>query len=220
MKTQSTTAEVLLIALLLAPFVYLALICNQLPALVTSHYDLRGNADGSMRKEILAGVLGGLSLFLYLLLRFLPGFDPKGRLQGANYQKLRFVITGMVALIVGWAWYRAAHPAAPQSSLTILFALIGLLLAGVGNYITTVKPNWFVGIRTPWTLESETVWRRTHRLGGRLMVAGGLLSVVLALTLPRPYLFGAVLTVVLIAVLIPVVFSYVYFRQEKTHPLN
>lgn len=220
MKTQSTTAEVLLIALLLTPFVYLALVWNQLPTRVLSHYDLWGNADDSMQKSWFAGILGGLSVGLYLLLRFLPGFDPKGRLQGANYQKLRFVITLTLAAVVGWVWYRAAHPTAPQSSLTVLFALIGLLLAGIGNYITTVKPNWFVGIRTPWTLESESVWRRTHRLGGRLMVAGGLLSVVLALTLPMPYVFGAVMAVVLIVSFIPVIFSYVYFRQEKTRQLN
>ncbi len=220
MKPQSTTAEVLIIALLLTPFVYLALIWNQLPTMVTSQYDLRGVANDTMPKGVLAGVLGGLSVLLYLLLRFLPNIDPKGRLQGANYQKLRFVILVMFAAIVGWVWYRAAHPAENQSSPAVLFALVGLLLAGIGNYITTLKPNWFVGIRTPWTLESETVWRRTHRLGGRLMVAGGLLSVILALTLPTPYVFGAVIGVVLTVSLIPVVFSYVFFRQEKARQLN
>src|SRR5205809_4076662 len=50
---------------------------------------------------------------------------------------------------------------------------IGLLFVFLGNFLTRVEPNWFVGIRTPWTLSSDTVWRKTHRTGGWLMVLGG-----------------------------------------------
>lgn len=220
MKTSATSAETLMVALLLTPFVYLAFIWNQLPPMVASHYDWRGIADDTMPKGTLAGLLADVSLGLYLLLRFLPNLDPKGRLQGTNYQKLRLVITALLAAIVGWAWYRAAHPANVPFSPRIPFTLVGLLLAGVGNYLTTIKPNWFVGIRTPWTMESETVWRRTHRLGGRLMVAGGLLIVAFTWLLPLPYVFTATIGVVLLVSLIPVIVSYVYFRQEKARQLN
>lgn len=220
MKTNSLSVEVLMIGLLLAPFAYLALIWNQLPAEIATHYDLRGHADGWMKKETAMLVMGGLSAFLYWLLRYLPQIDPKGRLQSSNYQKLRFVIGVFFAGITAGMWYMADHPVEKQYLLTPLLALVGLLLAGMGNYMTTIKPNWFVGIRTPWTLQIDTVWRRTHRLGGWLMVAGGLLIVVLALVVPTPYAVGGVIGITLLVSFISIGSSYVYFQQEKARQLN
>ncbi|MBN8820733.1 MULTISPECIES: SdpI family protein [unclassified Spirosoma] len=220
MKTTSTSTELLMVGTLLAPFIYLAIIWNQLPAQIITHYDFAGNPNDSMPKETAAVVMAAISLVLYLTLRFLPGIDPKGHLQSANYEKLRFVVVLSFATIVGWMWYTAQHNVAQQSVLIPLFAILGVMLAGIGNYITTVKPNWFVGIRTPWTLDSETVWRKTHRMGGRLMVVGGLLSAVLALVIPMPYGLWVVMGIILLVSFIPVVYSYIYYRQEKKHQLN
>jgi uncharacterized membrane protein len=133
---------------------------------------------------------------------------------------LSVILTLGFAAIMGWMWYMSGHQANPQQSFTIVLAIIGLLLAGIGNYMTTVKPNWFIGIRTPWTLQNETVWRKTHRMGGRFMVAGGLLSSVLALAVPMPYTEVCVVGVILLTSLIPVVYSYIYFWQGKAHQLN
>lgn len=220
MKTTSTSAELVMIALMLSPLVYLGIVWNQLPAEIATHFDLQGNPNDWQRKETAALLIGGLSVVLYLVLRFLPSIDPRGKLQTSNYVKLRFAVTILFAAIMIWLFYMAGHPTEGKLSTSILLALIGLLLAGMGNYLTTVKPNWFVGIRTPWTMESETVWRKTHRLGGRLMVAGGLLSAVLALVVPLPYKVGCVVGVTMITVLIPVVYSYIYYQQEKDHQLN
>ncbi|WP_080056502.1 SdpI family protein [Spirosoma aerolatum] len=220
MKTTSTSTELLMIGTLLAPFIYLAIIWNQLPAQIITHYDFAGNPNDSMPKETAAVVMGAVSLVLYLTLRFLPSIDPKGRLQTTNYEKLRFVVVLAFASIVGWIWYTAQHNVAQQSVLIPLFAILGIMLAGIGNYITTVKPNWFVGIRTPWTLDSETVWRKTHRMAGRLMVVGGLLSAVLALVVPMPYGLWVIMGIILLVSFIPVVYSYIYYRQEKKHQLN
>lgn len=220
MKTNNTSAEILMLTVLVVPFVYLGLIWSQLPVEIATHFDLHGNVDGWMPKGTAALIVGVTSVIFYLVLRFLPRIDPKGRLQSSNYQKLRFVITLGFAAIMGWMWYMSAHQANQQQSYAIMLAIIGLLLAGIGNYMTTVKPNWFIGIRTPWTLQNETVWRKTHRMGGRLMVAGGLLSAVLALVVPKPYTEVCVIGVILLTSFIPVVYSYIYFRQEKAHQLN
>ena len=220
MKTNSTSVEVLIIALLLVPFVYLAFIWNQLPARIATHYDLQGHANDWMLKETSVLVLSILSAVIYLLLRYLPNIDPKGKLQSGNYQKLRVVITLFFAAMMSWLWYVAGHQSETRLSVAAILALAGLMFAGIGNYLTTVKPNWFVGIRTPWTLESDEVWRKTHRLGGRLMVVGGLLSVVLSFAVPMPYTVGAVVGVLILVSLVAVVYSYVYFRQEKTRQRN
>ncbi len=220
MKTNSTSIELAMMVIVLSPLVYLALIWNQLPAEIATHYNLRGNVDGWMPKGSAALFVGGLSVFLYLVLRFLPKMDPKGKRQTANYQKMRFVVTLFFAAIMIWILYITNHKVTNETFGRVFMCLIGLLLAGLGNYLITVKPNWFVGIRTPWTLENEVVWRKTHRMGGRLMVAGGLLTLLLALVVPMPYMVLSSIGVIALAVLIPVVYSYIYFRQEKTHQLN
>ena len=217
MKTNTASAEILLITLLLVPFVYVGIIWNSLPTEIATHYNLSGNADGWMPKETAVLIVAGMSLFLYLLLRFLPNIDPKERLQTANYQKLRFVITLAFAALTGWMWYMADHPTNPKIAVVALMVIMSLMLAGMGNYITTIRPNWVVGIRTPWTLESESVWRKTHQLGGRLMVGGGLLSVMLALVVPMPYMIGVAAGVLLLVTLIPVIYSYIFFQREKAN---
>ena len=220
MKTKSTFSELLMFAPLLIATLYVATIWQQVPARVASHFDASGNADDWSDKSTVAWLGIGLPVFMYVLLRFLPNIDPKGRLQSPNYQRLRFIIMLFVSLPLAGVFYVAIHPTDSQAFLNPMLALSSLLVAGLGNYMTTIKPNWFVGIRTPWTLESETVWRKTHHMGGRVLFAGGLLAAVLALVVPMPYTVAVVMAVILTTALIPVVYSYIYSRQEKAHQLN
>ena len=220
MNKTTTSAEILMIACLMAPFAYLALIWTQLPAEIATHYNLDGQANGWMQKETAALLMGAIAVSLYLIFRFLPGFDPKAKQQSTNFIKLRFVMTIGFAAITGILWYMAGHQADTQSLTTALLALAGLMVAGMGNYLTTVKPNYFIGIRTPWTLESETVWRKTHQMGGRLMMAGGLLGAAMVLVLPAPYRDGVFIAVVVLSSFIPLVYSYVLFQQEKKASLS
>jgi len=94
---------------------------------------------------------------------------------------------------------------------------IGLLFVFLVNYLTRVEPNWFIGIRTPWTLSSDTVWRRTHRTGGWLMVIGGLVLAIGAFVARSAFLVLFVATIILVAV-IPVVQSYVLWKREQGKP--
>ncbi|MCX6216604.1 SdpI family protein [Spirosoma sp.] len=220
MKTNTFSIEILILALLVAPLIYLGLIWNQLPAEITTHYDLAGKANGWMTKEQAALYTVGISLLLYLLLRYLPMIDPKKQLQTANYQKLRLMFTLLISAIMSWVFYMGNHSISSENFVSVLMVIISVTIAGVGNYITTIKPNWFVGIRTPWTLDNEIVWRKTHRLGGRLMVAGGIVGAVLAFLLPLAYKVGITVSILLLVSFMPVVYSYICFRQEKAHRLN
>jgi uncharacterized membrane protein len=103
---------------------------------------------------------------------------------------------------------------APVNVARLMPASIGLLLILLGNYFGQVEPNWFLGIRTPWTLSSDTVWRKTHRTGAWLFVAGGLLMVACTfLERTAVYVvFG--MTIALVAV-VPIVLSYVLWRREQ-----
>lgn len=220
MKTKSITTELLMIAPWLLAIIYVASIWKLLPANMPIHYDASGNVNGWQNKNTVAWVGLGTALFIYLLLRYVPKLDPRGRLESSNYQKMRFVLMLLLPIPQVLVFYLAIHQESSKSLLGPVLALVSITIAAIGNYLTSIKPNFFVGIRTPWTLSSDAVWRKTHQLGGRLMVAGGLVGAVLALVVPTPYTVWVVVAVILIVSLIPVVYSYVYFQREKTHQLN
>jgi len=97
-----------------------------------------------------------------------------------------------------------------------VFGAMGLLFILLGNFMGKLRPNYFAGIRTPWTLESKTVWLKTHRLGGRVMVAGGICMLFASFLLPTEQSFLlCLLPFTLLIVLIPTVYSYICYRAEK-----
>lgn len=209
-----------MITLVLAPLLYMCIGWNQLPDTMAIQYDLQGNSTNWMPKELTALFIGAVSMLMYVLLRYLPRIDPTGSRQPDTYQRLRLVVSVMLASTLCWVIYVAVHSVGSHTPVDVLLVLISLLLAGTGNYLTTVKPNYFVGFRTPWTLHSSTVWRQTHQLGGRLLFAGGLLDVVLMLVLPVPYQMNVFSAIALAATLIPLGYSYNYFRREKAQQAN
>lgn len=98
-----------------------------------------------------------------------------------------------------------------------MIALLGLLIAMFGNYFQTVRSNYFIGIRTPWTLQNEIVWKKTHHLAGRLWMAGGVLIIFLSFLIGNN--LALAITFGIIAGFIsgiPIVFSYTAFRKENT----
>ena len=97
---------------------------------------------------------------------------------------------------------------------SFIFAIIGLLFAFLGNYFKTIKPNYFIGIRTPWTLENEEVWRKTHLLGGKMWFVGGLIMA-LTFVLPESLSLYVFLGITAIISVIPIVYSYLEFKKIK-----
>lgn len=93
--------------------------------------------------------------------------------------------------------------------------IIGLLYLILGNYFKTIKANYFIGIRTPWTLENETVWKETHKLGGKLWFIGGLILILSSLLLEKQTNFTLFIIVTAIISIIPVVYSYLKFQNVK-----
>ena len=92
---------------------------------------------------------------------------------------------------------------------------IGVLYIILGNYFKTIKANYFIGIRTPWTLENETVWKETHKLGGKMWFLGGIIVVLSSLILDKQPNLTVFLIVTGIITIIPIVYSYIVFEKEK-----
>lgn len=215
MKNKWSIAAMWLLALL--PLVLVAVFYARLPDEVPMHWGFDGEIDryGGKNELWLMAALGPL---FALLFQFLPRLDPRKR----NYEKFQkyydafgVVITAFVAVMMGIALVEAFHPGTVSMG-RVVSALVGLLFVFIGNLMGKVKPNFFMGIRTPWTLSDPDVWNRTHRLGGGLFFLAGLAAAVSAPLLPEQVTFWVLMAGALAAALIPTVMSYVWYRRRET----
>lgn len=215
MKNPFSPWQFLSVLVLLVPSLYLWHLWPSLPAQVPTHFGLDGQPNGYSERSTLWLLTLGLPLGTLLLFTVLPRLDPKRRLDGAgiNYQKLGLAVVAMTSSLAGYVLYAAVHPGTDVGQgVTVL---VGLSFAFMGNYLTTVQPNYFIGIRTPWTLESPTVWARTHRVGGIAFCVAGLLIAGLALVLSASLAHMVLITFILLTVGFAYVYSYLVFRQEE-----
>ena len=199
-----------------ATIVVSAIAYPRLPDRVPMHWNLHGQIDGYGSK-LVATVVLPLALFgLWALFRVLPKIDPLG----ANYAKFE----GTYDLVVNCALtaLALAHVAIlsqvfgiPISIMRLVPAAVGVLLIVVGNALPRVRPNWWFGIRTPWTLSNDRVWERTHRVSGYVFVALGVLALG-ALVLPIGITAFAMGVIGLAAAVWSIGYSYYVYRQETS----
>src|SRR6266571_4132 len=187
----------------------------RLPVMVATHWNLQGTPDGySSRFWAVAlmplGILGLTGLFSVL-----PKVDPK-RENYARFLDSYWLIANAVLVFTG-----VAHALILVNGLGYTVQVdrlvplgLGLLFAFLGNYLTRVEPNWFVGIRTPWTLSSDTVWRKVHRTAGWLFVIAGFVIAAGAFA-PRRAFVSLFIATLVAAAGIPVVQSYVLWKREQ-----
>jgi len=198
-----------------AMFVAAAIAFSWLPEQIPTHWGLTGQADAWSPRWPGAFYLPFIAAGTWLLLRFLPMIDPRKshyeRFTHTYWYFLNFVAVFLAALQL--FSYRAAISGADGSALGINL-LIGFLFIGLGNVMPRLKSNWWMGIRTPWTLESEDVWRATHRVGGISFVAAGLLLIIGGMVGGSGRSWTTGLAIVL-AVVVPVVYSYIAWKKEQ-----
>jgi uncharacterized membrane protein len=206
--------ELPLIAIVLLPFIYLAYIWNQLPEKVPMHWDIKGEIDryGEKMELIIIPIL--LPLLVYIIFLIVPKIDPKNKLNkmGNKLQIIKVLSTTFMSILALFIIYSSKNQSFTNPNYIIL--LIGVLYIILGNYFKTIKANYFIGIRTPWTLENETVWKKTHKLGGKLWFVGGIIVVLTSLILDKEPNVTIFLIITGIITIIPIVYSYIIFKNE------
>lgn len=205
--------EIPFLAIALIPFVYLIYIWNRLPEKVPMHWNGAGEIDRyGNKKELLVTLfmLVGITYFVFLII---PSIDPKQKLQnmGNKLNNLRMILTLFMSGLAVFILYSVQQK---SSNPRFVFAIIGLLFAFLGNYFKTIKPNYFIGIRTPWTPENEEVWKKTHLMGGKLWFVGGLLMA-LTFLLPNEMQLYTFLGITAVITIVPIVYSYLEFKKIK-----
>ncbi len=209
----------LLWPVVIAPAIYLALVWNHLPSRIAMHFDLRGNPDRYGNKQELIGLTAliiAMNLFVYFLLTNVYRIDPK-RYAVENKERLRriaFAVAVFMSAILFVIIY-SSYSGNTKPMMGFIFSGVGLLFAIIGNYLPNLKPNYFAGLRLPWTLEDPDNWKKTHALAGKLWFAGGLLLAIICLFTPPVVSIVIFFTVMAIIVIIPCVFSYRLFKQRK-----
>lgn len=209
-------SELPLLLIVSIPFLYLLLIWDTLPETVPTHWNIQGEVDATGSKQTLVWIPFLLPVLTYLLLSIAPAIDPKGKLNamGGKLAKLKFAVTFIMAALALCIIYSAKQGGIISNATMIL---LGVLFVVFGNFFPTLKPNYFIGIRVPWTLNNENNWKQTHRMAGKLWIIGGLAIICQSLffnSLPSVNNLFSISVAVIISV-IPIAFSFSLHRREK-----
>ncbi|WEA45417.1 SdpI family protein [Priestia aryabhattai] len=185
-----------------------------LPATMPIHWGANGEADGFATKINAMILTVGIMVLIYFVIAFVPRIDPRKE----NYKYfsktynillnavlLLFFFVNMSTILQGLGYN------VPMAYIAPIMA--GLVFIIIGNYLQRVRSNYFMGIRTPWTLSNETVWKKTHRLSGKLFFIGGLLILISAF-LPDGYKSIIMWGSIVLCVAIPYLYSYVAYKKE------
>jgi len=201
-------------ALLIIPFILIVIYWSELPDNIPMHWNVDGEIDRYSDSKWGIIVLPVVSLVTFLMFFLVPKIDPKGNFSQfintywmiINILMLFFLLLFMLILYVSLG-YQFNQSMFIHNALYVLFMLLG-------NYFGKIRANYFIGIRTPWTLENEEVWRKTHRMAGVLWVVSSLLMLTINFVYPD-YSFRLLIPYLLLIVLIPTIYSYMVFRKLK-----
>lgn len=179
---------------------------------IVIHWSAHGQADGYGPRYLLL-VFPLMILFTDLIMRLCRRIDPKHR----NYDKfasslaiLRITIAALLFICCLITSAEAWHPGIMNVSMLICLSL-GAMVSICGNIMPRVRPNYMIGIRNPWTLHDETIWRKTHRIGGWVWFWGGILLCVMSFW-PIEFLFFNVWIITII--IVPNLYSYLLYRRS------
>jgi len=189
-----------------------ALAAPELPAEMATHWNAAGDVDGTMPRWLGVSVLPVLAALLVGLFVTLPRLDPR-----ADYARFRAAYDAVALTVVALLVYvhgvvLAVNAGVDVSVLQAIAPAVGGVYVAAGFVTARADQNWFVGARTPWTLEDEDVWDDTNRLVGRLLVVGGPVAAAGALA-PEQFAFALVLAPALAAAAVTLGYSYWRYQQ-------
>ena len=207
------TSYIIILAMVLLAFLLSAVVYPYVPDQVASHWDAQGQVNGYMSKFWGLFFLPLLLVGMVALFLGLPKIDPLK----ANIEQFRTQYETFIIIIVVFMLLIHLQVILWNLGVRISFNLtMPVLFAGLmfytGVLLEKAKRNWFIGIRTPWTLSSDAVWDKTHRLGAKLFKLSGLISLV-GLLFQEYAVFFFVVPVLLITIYITI-YSYIEYRKE------
>lgn len=211
MKTKYIQA--LIICLIAVSFLIGAYLQPTMPEKMASHWDASGNVNGYSPKFWALFLMPVISAILFLAFMLIPKIDPLKE----NIERFRGYFDVFMLLLFGFLLYLYMLTLAWNlgyrfNILQLLAPAFGLIIYYAGVMMENAKQNWFIGVRTPWTLSSESVWNKTNRLAGRFFKVAGILAA-LGTILPK-YAIPLILAPVILAAIYPIIYSYQEYQRE------
>jgi uncharacterized membrane protein len=206
-----TLASIILIILLIAVNIYFY---NALPGYMITHWDSHGEPNGMTSKFWALSIIPFLTIVIFLLFISIPKIDPLKR----NYAKfIKYYDSFILIFIIFMVYINFITLLINlNSNLKInnfIIPAIGILFIYMGIILKNIKRNWFIGIRTPWTISSDKVWDKTHILGSKLFIISGTISIIGIFF--NKYLLWFVLVPIIVSAIWLVIYSYLEYRKEE-----
>ena len=205
----------LVITLMIVPVLITLAVWDRIPDEVPVHWNIKGEVDNYEPKAFGMFILPITILITNIIFWIIPVIDPKKKIalfKETLYRlqvALNIFLFGLALLIIGVSLGLKLDVG------TIVIYGVLFLLGIIGNYMSKMRPNYFIGIRTPWTLESEEVWMKTHRLAGNLWVGTSAILMMIKSMTSNDIFYYIFIPGIVIMSLIPIVYSYILFRQQN-----
>ena len=185
------------------------------PAQVPTHWNIKGEVNGYSGPFMAAFMIPLMMIGIYFLFLVLPYFDPK-KDQYAGFAGVYHKFKDLIVTFLFILYFLTGLNGIGYKINISFYApiMVGLLFIILGTLLEKVKMNWFLGIRTPWTMSSETVWNKTHKLSSRVLIISGLLMAATVLVTEKFKIILFILSVALIVFALPI-YSYILYAQEK-----
>lgn len=201
--------------LILIPTIFSIVNWNSFPDKIPTHWGVDGQIDDYGGKwSVFLGPLLGLGM--YLLMIVLPKIDPRKKnydLFSGAYWLIRIALV-LLMCIIGMMTDLVSLGYKLDVGMIVQLSVLGLFLL-IGNQMGKIRPNYFVGIRTPWTIDNQEVWTKTHRLGGRIWVGTTLALIICVFILPMKIFAILFFVSIITMAVIPIVYSYVIHKKIK-----
>lgn len=196
--------------IIILPMIAGIILWNKLPDKIPTHWNASGEVDRYSSKPFAIFGLSGILLAVHWLCMIGTSFDPKKQNHPTKVLHLVFWIIPLLSIILYTITYLTAM-GTEVNVMIILPIIVGLTLSIIGNYLPKCKQNYTIGIKIPWTLNSEENWNRTHRFAGRIWLVGGILIMF------SGFLSGAFvwifIPIVFIMVLVPIAYSFILYKK-------
>jgi len=211
----SFKTEILPILLIIISIVSSFYFLQQMPEKIPTHWNFQGKIDnwGNSSSHILT--INSVMIGVYLLFLALPYIDPRKK-RYEQFKKIYHIFKNIIILFFALIFFITNLSAVGYNInvSTYIPLMVGLLFIVIGNYMGKIKMNWFMGIRTPWTLSSEETWNKTHQLGGKLFMLSGMF-IALEGFLPINYRLPIFILAIAIILIGTIFGSYLIYLKTK-----
>ncbi|MBR5508783.1 MAG: SdpI family protein [Lachnospiraceae bacterium] len=203
---------------------YILAVCNLALAAILypslpEQIPMNWNIDGTVTYDDkhLIFLMCGMAILFAFLFDILPKIDPRKKNYekfGGFYDVFCIFMQGFLLMMTGIILMETFRPGTLSVPLIIMIST-GILFLFIGNYMPKVRSNYYMGIKTPWTLSSEEVWHKTHRLGGKCFCIAGIIMIIFAFLPDQTVMFWITMLCTIIAGIIPTIMSYIWWKQEQ-----